>query len=64
MPFALDCVRKEILQLARFDVRCGHIHREVILETESNVRTEATVEVTCVQPVNIMVDGDGVTCGR
>ena len=60
MPFALDCVRLEILQLARFDVRCGHIDRGKILET-SKSSSEGMVKVTCIQPVNIMVNGDSVS---
>jgi hypothetical protein len=48
------------LQLARFDVRCGHIDRGVILETQSEGGA-GKVTVTCVQPVNIIVDGGGVS---
>ena len=59
MPFALDCVRKEIVQLARFDVRCGHIHRETILEIESK-GTGTTVTVTCIQSVNVIAEGGGM----
>jgi hypothetical protein len=60
MPFALDCVRKEIVQVARFDVRCGHIHREVILEQQSD-GSATKVTVTCIQSVNVLVDGGGVS---
>lgn len=59
MPFALDCVRKDILQLARFDVMCGHIHKGETLEISSD--GTPTVKVTCVQPVNILVEGAGVS---
>ena len=63
MPFALDCVRKEIVQLARFDVRCGHIHREKIMEIESKSegKSTGTVTVTCIQSVNVLVDGDSMS---
>jgi hypothetical protein len=60
MPFALDCVRKEILQLARFDVRCGHIHKGATLEIESKSNGE-TVTVTCLQSVNVMTEGGGMS---
>src|SRR4030095_12526491 len=35
LPFALDCVRLGITQLARFDVKCGHIHEGEILDVEN-----------------------------
>jgi hypothetical protein len=60
MPFALDCVRKEVLQLARFDVRCGHIDKGVILETQKS-GSEGMVTVTCVQSVNVIVEGGGMS---
>jgi hypothetical protein len=60
MPFALDCVRKEILQLARFDVKCGHIHKETILEIQGKGEA-TTVSVTCIQSVNVMVDGGSMS---
>jgi hypothetical protein len=60
MPFALDCVRKEVLQLARFDVRCGHITKETTLEIQG--KDESTkVMVTCIQPVNVIEDGGGIS---
>jgi hypothetical protein len=31
MPFAHDCLRQGIQQVARFNVRCGHIHEGEIL---------------------------------
>jgi hypothetical protein len=58
MPFAHDCVRKEILQLARFDVECGHIHKGATLEINSEGTGMVTVK--CIQPVNILVNGGGV----
>ena len=60
MPFALDCVRKEVLQLARFDVRCGHIDRGKILETQSETDS-GKVTVKCIQPVNVLENGSGVS---
>jgi hypothetical protein len=60
MPFALDCVRKEILQLARFDVRCGHIDRGVLLETQSETNS-GKVTVKCIQAVNVIEDGGGIS---
>jgi hypothetical protein len=60
MPFALDCVRKEILQLARFDVRCGHIDRGTTLEIESKSNGD-TVTVTCLQSVNVIAEGGGMS---
>jgi hypothetical protein len=57
MPFALDCVRLGITQLARFDVRCGHIHKGVILETENKSEgSKETVTVTALQSVNVMTE--------
>lgn len=61
MPFALDCVRLGITQLARFDVRCGHIDKGVILETKSEGSTAETVTVSCIQSVNVMVDGESMS---
>jgi hypothetical protein len=58
MPFALDCVRLGITQLARFDVRCGHIHEGVILEQEQR---GPTAKVKVKQAVNILLDGGGVS---
>jgi hypothetical protein len=72
MPFALDCVRQGVTQLARFDVRCGHLHfppnlshlrdlgdpnEEVILEIDSH---GPTCKVKVLQPVNVLLDGGGV----
>ena len=33
IPFATDCLRGGVTQIARFDVACGHIHQGVILDT-------------------------------
>jgi hypothetical protein len=57
MPFAFDCVRQGITQLARFDVRCGHYHEGAILDIDM---AAATVTVTVLQPVNILLGGRGV----
>ena len=59
MPFALDCVRHEILQLARFDVRCGHIDKGTILERQ--IGGGPTRKVKVKQAINILVDGSGVS---
>jgi hypothetical protein len=58
MPFALDCVRKEVLQLARFDVMCGHIHKGATLEISS--MGDGLVTVNCIQSVNVIVNGGGM----
>lgn len=58
MPFALDCVRQGVTQLARFDVKCGHVHEGEILEIDKN---GPTVKVTVLLPVNILLDGSGVS---
>jgi hypothetical protein len=55
--FALDCVRQGVTQLARFDVRCGHIHEGVTLDIDSN---GPTVKVKVLQSVNILLDGNSV----
>src|SRR4030095_8001852 len=55
-----DCVRKEVLQLARFDVRCGHIDKGVILETQSETNS-GKVTVKCIRAVNVIEDGGGVS---
>ncbi len=60
MPFALDCVHADILQLARFDVRCGHIDRGITMEIQGKEGAD-TVTVTCIQSVNVIVDGGGVS---
>jgi hypothetical protein len=59
MPFAIDCVHKDILQLARFDVRCGHIDKGVTMEIQG--KSDGKVTVTCIQPINILVEGSGVS---
>jgi hypothetical protein len=58
MPFAFDCVRQGITQLARFDVRCGHYHEGEILSVETS--RGAVVKVTVLQPINILLGGGGV----
>jgi len=58
MPFALDCTRAGILQMARFDVRCGHIYEGGILSVETG---GPTVKVVILQAVNILLGGGGVS---
>src|SRR4030095_7756566 len=58
MPFALDCVRKGVAQVARFDVQCGHIHEGETLEID---KSSPTVKVKVIQAVNILIDGSGVS---
>lgn len=57
MPFAFDCVRNGITQLARFDVKCGHIHKGELLSVDMG---QPTAKVTVLQPVNILMNGSGV----
>jgi hypothetical protein len=59
MPFALDCVQNEILQLARFDVQCGHmVSKGVTLEIQD--KSDGLVTVNCIQSVNVIVNGGGM----
>jgi len=59
MPFALDCVRKEVLQLARFDVECGHIEGRTTLEIQGK-SDDDRITVLCLQSVNVLENGGGV----
>jgi hypothetical protein len=58
MPFALDCLRQGIEQIARFDVACGHIHEGNIMETGQNVDM---VTVTAKEDCSLLIDGQSVT---
>jgi hypothetical protein len=58
MPFAFDLVRNGITQLARFDVRCGHIHEGELLSVDTS---GSTVKCTVTQAVNILLRGSGVS---
>jgi len=55
MPFARDCLQMGFQQVARFNVRCGHIHEGATLEIENN---SGRVKVTVLQAINIMDDGN------
>jgi hypothetical protein len=49
MPFALDCVRTGITQLARFDVQCGHMHEGNILEISNMGRNNGQGEMYAIR---------------
>ena len=57
MPFAFDCNRLGLTQLARFDVKCGHWHEGTIMEIGQH---GPTVTVKVLQSVNVLVNGSGV----
>lgn len=58
MPFALDCNRLGITQLARFDVKCGHIDKGVTLEIDH--QQGPTMRVRMRERVNIFFGAGGV----
>lgn len=64
IPFALDCLHRGVVAMARFDVACGHIHEGRILDAYQNGGIVA--RVYALQEVNVTVDGQTVhlTKGR
>lgn len=61
MPFALDCLRQGIEQIARFDVACGHVHEGVTLEIQHN---DGMVTVTAKEDCSLLVEGTSVTLAK
>lgn len=58
IPFAVDCVRAGIRQVAHFGVECGHVHEGEVLRVDGE--SWPMVEATALQDVTVNVRGQTV----
>jgi len=62
IPFATDCVRAGLRQVAHFGVLCGHVHEEEVLTVDSSQGRQ--VQVRALQDVTALVQGAAVRLTR
>lgn len=58
LPFALDCIRKGIKPLGRFDIECGHFHAGNWLWPWSQPEGSIVQRIYMLQNVTVSVDGE------